>query len=570
VTEQVTAEEVRQLLLAYEIALDTADSLPRLVRIASRPRRWTLFEPLRRLPRPTVGTSSMVTYHVQRSTATLVRRYARIAATRGLTEEDERASGLVKNFRESLPVVRWKVIVPSVLIATFVAVQVVVGMVTRITAGLVEFLGRSAEPSGELVDRLAESLIRSLSVAPSVDSLIDLFDEFGKAGPAELLVLAATMITAGYLVVRPLSPAFRVKRIVFNLAATGHVDLGHTTMTWNVPRSVGLYQLERALFTRLGARLPHEIDLDLWVSAVPSVGLAWWLVAGGPLSSESTAGFGALVAAAAGLVAARIAWLMQTGRARRRTVSPTDPPAGFRAAHDDRAVEARSVLETAALGVASFLFLWVPFFPPVFVPSPVWVRLVRERRDLNRARLLSDGLSQGLPSRRVWPALGSGILLWLVPPVPLAIHLTHLMRLQSPGVGSARRTRAWLVPLTTAVTLLAVFDQLYFGSHFGKTWYGVTLIPALAVMAVVFGAVQHEHNVLAKYMGVPLPCDDPLLLEERTAEELHTAGAAPSHEALKSPWRPEHGVASIPDSGREVLYPGSNDIPGGPEPHGEG
>jgi hypothetical protein len=116
---------------------------------------------------------------------------------------------------------------------------------------------------------------------------------------------------------------------------------------------------------------------------------------------------------------------------------------------------------------------------------------------------------------------------------------------------------------------LAVFDQLYFGSHFGETWYGVTLIPALAVMAVIFGVVQHEHNVLAKYMGVPLPCDDPLLIAERTAEELHTAGAAPSHETLKSPWRPEHGVAGIPDSGREVLYPGSNDIHGGPEPHGD-
>jgi hypothetical protein len=363
VTEQVTAKEVRQLLLAYEIALDAADSLPWLVRIASRPRRWTVFEPLRRLPRPTVGTSSIVTYHVQRSTATLVQRYARIAATRGLTEEDERASGLVKNFRESLPEVRWKVIVPSVLIAIFVAVQVVLGMVTRITTGLVEFLG-NAEPSSEQVDRLAESLLRSLSVAPSVDSLSDLFDQFGKAGPAELLALAATIVTAGYLVLRPLSPAFRVKRILFNLVATGHVDLDRTTTTWNVPRSVGLYQLERALFTRLGARLPHEIDLDLWVSAVPSVGLAWWLVAGGPLYSESTAGHVALFLAAAGLVAARIAWLMQTGKARRRTISPTDPPASFRVAHADRAVEARSVLETAALGVASFLFLFVLFFPP--------------------------------------------------------------------------------------------------------------------------------------------------------------------------------------------------------------
>jgi hypothetical protein len=71
-------------------------------------------------------------------------------------------------------------------------------------------------------------------------------------------------------------------------------------------------------------------------------------------------------------------------------------------------------------------------------------------------------------------------------------------------------------------------------------------------------------------MGVPLPFDDPLLTEERTAEELHTAGAAPSHETSKSPRRPEQGVTGISASDREMLYPSSTDIPGAPEPHGEG
>jgi hypothetical protein len=83
VNEPVTADEIRQLLMAYEVALDAADSMPRAVRIASRPRRWTLLEPLRRAPRLTIGTATIVTYHVHRSTAALARRYARMAGDTG-------------------------------------------------------------------------------------------------------------------------------------------------------------------------------------------------------------------------------------------------------------------------------------------------------------------------------------------------------------------------------------------------------------------------------------------------------------------------------------------------------
>ncbi len=55
--DEVKAEEIGQLLLAYAVALDAAESLPPVVRIAGRPGRWTLFEPLRCLPRLTAGTT---------------------------------------------------------------------------------------------------------------------------------------------------------------------------------------------------------------------------------------------------------------------------------------------------------------------------------------------------------------------------------------------------------------------------------------------------------------------------------------------------------------------------------
>jgi hypothetical protein len=506
VGEPLTVDEVRRLLIGYGVALDAADSLPALVRVASRPRRWRAFDRFRCLPRPTVGTSSMVTYHVRRSTAALVRRYARMAATRGLTDEEAQASKLVKTFHASLSDLRWKLIVPGGLIAVFIAIQIILPRVIKFVTGVVQGARHGqGGPNAEQVHALAESVIAGWA-EPTAGSFIDVFAQFDKAGPTEWLTFAAAILAAAYLVVRPLSPAFRIKRIIFNLAPTGHVDLGHTTTTWNVARSLGLYQLERTTFARLGARAPREIDFDLWISAVPAAVLARLLWTGNTsLLSNTPAVFGGILVFCAGLVGARIAWLVQTGKARRRVVSPADPPAGFRMSAADGVVEARSVVETAALGLAWFWCLGY------VLPSLVWVRLVRERRDLERARHHVVGASTRLPSPQVWSALGSAMLLSLVPPVPLAIHLTRLARLQPLGVGSARRTRAWLVPLAAAATVLEISSIV---THFGGSWssgVSASFIPAGAMFAVAFAAVQHEHNALVQRVGVPLPFDEPEL-----------------------------------------------------------
>jgi hypothetical protein len=51
-------DEVQRLLIGYGVALDVAERLPALIPMASRPRRWRVFGPLRRFLRPTVGTRS--------------------------------------------------------------------------------------------------------------------------------------------------------------------------------------------------------------------------------------------------------------------------------------------------------------------------------------------------------------------------------------------------------------------------------------------------------------------------------------------------------------------------------
>ncbi len=166
------------------------------------------------------------------------------------------------------------------------------------------------------------------------------------------------MVAAGYLVFRPLSPAFRVKRTLFNLAPTGRVDLARTTTTWNAARSVGLYDLERGLFARLGTRAPDEIGLDIGISAAAGAAVAWFafsmigqFMRPYPGSDPWTFADGTVfLGIAVVLTVARAGWLAQTARARRRTTGTDNRPAGYTVPHAERVVETRSAFETAALG----------------------------------------------------------------------------------------------------------------------------------------------------------------------------------------------------------------------------
>ena len=178
-----TADEVRRLI-GYAVALDAADNLPTVIRIASRPRRYSFFDAFRRLPRLTIGTHSIVTHHVRRSTAAISRRYGMLAATRGLTDEEKRASEPVNTFHASLPEVRWKLIIPAGLIAVFLTFRLLLEGIAGVISDAVRSLD-SEGASADVVRALAEMLIRSGAAVPTPGSFIDLFAQFGTAGLAE-------------------------------------------------------------------------------------------------------------------------------------------------------------------------------------------------------------------------------------------------------------------------------------------------------------------------------------------------------------------------------------------------
>jgi hypothetical protein len=95
----------------------------------------------------------------------------------------------------------------------------------------------------------------------------------------------------------------------------------------------------------------------------------------------------------------------------------------------------------------------------------------------------------------------------LFPPIPVVVHLTRLARLQPPGVGSARRTRAWLTPFAIAAMLLLCVGP--FVGPFQPIRIELIVIAYGTAFGVIFGAVQHEHNALIRHVGTPLPYDDP-------------------------------------------------------------
>lgn len=66
--------EIRRLLVGYASALETAEALPAFIRPATRPRAWLALDSLRRFPRPTFGTYTMVLHHTRRTSAELSRR----------------------------------------------------------------------------------------------------------------------------------------------------------------------------------------------------------------------------------------------------------------------------------------------------------------------------------------------------------------------------------------------------------------------------------------------------------------------------------------------------------------
>lgn len=108
--------------------------------------------------------------------------------------------------------------------------------------------------------------LSSLSASSLEQTVRHLADADLKVVPIMIASLLAV-----YIVLRPFSPSFRIKRMLFNLAEASDVRLSASSATWHVSRSVGLYQRERALLGDFHLKGAREKPFGLILSMLATV-----------------------------------------------------------------------------------------------------------------------------------------------------------------------------------------------------------------------------------------------------------------------------------------------------------
>lgn len=418
------AATIRPLLVAYANTLDVIDGLPVVPMVAtgwhwlSRPNAPV------RLPRVSWTLRSLTLWHMDRVLAGVERALRRRSAIGTAQDGEAEALSAVTEFRASLPsrsrAVRLGVLVVAAL------------LLGRLLAALPP-LGRNTDfhTTGPL-DQLFDSTLGTLQL--SADSIGSAVDTLFQASPAALAAAAVLLILSLYLLLRPVSSAFRLKRLLLNLYPDAEGRRKTTPATWSVSRSAGAYLLEQETFAAFGARVPSEPPLDLLVALpVPLLGLTVCAVAIGAQASEPNALVGVPLA---GLVALlfygapaifRLAWLAAAWRAR---------CGGARSAwlfSDTVSVPWRATpvrcRSPALIGWMSLMMVFL--YPVLWWP---WWSTARDLRDLGRAydvRRLRD-------ARPMAQALGIFLCVYGVPSLVVLLRAPRLVREAQQAAGLDR------------------------------------------------------------------------------------------------------------------------------------
>ena len=317
------------------------------------------------------------------------------------------------------------------------------------------------------------------------------------------------VMLSAYVVLRPLMPAFRLKRMIFNLAPEPEGRHRSAVARWSVSQATGLYECERRVFTELGGRPPPEFPLDLAVSALVMVlplmfcGLLVRTCVDSlehPTSSSSSAGashldypdrviwFGMVgfVIPVLALILVRLGWLCRTWRRRLGRTGPYMPyevriRSGRAVANVENPIGWRLLLfipilsanlaEAAAQPIADHRDSIRALAYYLLVSLPWWYRINRELRDLDRSYDSKQASSHPLGSLLMM-TLGWPILL---PPFIAVFRIVrHIQRAQARAAGPVTMWSPWI------------------------------LTPGLLFPPVLFAYLQHELNKVWAVEGEPL------------------------------------------------------------------
>jgi hypothetical protein len=208
---------VIDLLRSYDAVLRRAEELPLVVWLRSRPAGASVLSRWWRLPRLTLGTSIHVRHHVLRSVDALARAYAAREALGDPDEISAHERQALTEFRASVRPVPWKWIIAAIVAGALVIGRGIAELLTswlRLLAfGLAQELdARESEQLRALVDGLL-----ALSSSLSASSLEQTVRHLADADLKVVLILLASLAAAVYIVLRPFSAPFRIKRMLGQL-----------------------------------------------------------------------------------------------------------------------------------------------------------------------------------------------------------------------------------------------------------------------------------------------------------------------------------------------------------------
>lgn len=515
---QITPDDgVHQLLKFYDRAMLQATSLPLIEWLPCRPSRWRLLRPFSRLPRLTLGTRTLIIWHIDRSLSALGRRYTAREALGTPSAKPTEDRDTCMRYRESLPLGRYKwMMIGFAVPALF------------LTALLIEEASHWTSDGRKLKELLAMMLVFFATGSRSADmeKVVTKAFELGITG---LLTSLAIVLIGGYVLTRPFVPAFRLKRQILNLSDRDDRDVRESASSWHVTKSVGAYQQERKVFADLGYRPPREFPLDLVVLIFPVVCLT---VAAVALASSASAPMTIRPWWAlwlAGLAVLRTVWLWSVWRGR-QDQDRTPPVVGI-AKGTGRYVESRPFTEAAALPL---LLLATPWLYPLLGAIPFHRftltadrlraaaathngRPPRGGRPLLAAAAFTIATLIYIPVRFVWEPprhleVAAGALAVAVPIVILVLHLWRLAGLLNVGESARRRYRrcaAVACPLLLVLLVLLVLKKMNIWELAPQKVAPAALASLaagiVALYVLLIGAIQRCQNRLVAEEGLTVP-----------------------------------------------------------------
>ena len=327
-----TTSTLCQLLHAYELAMLQAGRLPLFVLIPTAPLRPGFAGRLARLPRPRWFLRWFLTRHIRRTLEGLGRRYNARAGFSTLPPAMRRDQEAARSYLDSLPPTGSRV---KLVLLAGVALAIGSRLVVLATTFMVDLFstlrppeegGRATGRYEELADKVTKLLV------PSEASTREALDALLRSDPAEILLFFIAVVVVLYVVLRPLTPSFRLKRMLFNCGASFDERRRVLPARWSLERACGVYRLERRVFEELRIapfdRYPaprvHEHPFDLAVGVgialvAAVVGIDQMLYSRELYFTPGDLVSGALIV---GLSVARLFWLRRAFR--RRAVDPDE------------------------------------------------------------------------------------------------------------------------------------------------------------------------------------------------------------------------------------------------------